>query len=108
MTVWAIAFGGMSASGYVGDSHPGQWMPFWQQACAADKRGACDNLAFLQDGFCQDEGSGWACNEFGNHMARREPTRQRATMAFRTRCTLRVRLAVTTPSPRRAPALIPS
>ena len=88
MTVWAIAFGGMSASGYVGDSHPGQWMPFWQQACAADKRGACDNLMFLQDGFCQD-GSGWACNEFGIQMARREPSRQRAAMAFEPACTLR-------------------
>ncbi|HET9271890.1 MAG TPA: hypothetical protein VFO31_27115 [Vicinamibacterales bacterium] len=88
MTVWAIAFGGMSASGYVGDSHPGQWMPFWQQACAADKRGACENLIFLQDGFCQD-GSGWACNEFGIHLASREPTRQRATMAFERACALR-------------------
>jgi hypothetical protein len=63
-------------------------MPFWQQACAADKRGACDNLAFLQDGFCQD-GSGWACNEFGIHMASRLTTRPRAPMAFERACALR-------------------
>ena len=54
----------MSASGYLGDRHPGQWTPFWQKACAADKRDACLNLYFLQDGFCED-GSGWACNEIG-------------------------------------------
>jgi hypothetical protein len=88
MSVWAVAFIGMSASGYLGDRHPGQWMPFWQQACAADKRGACENLAFLEDGFCQD-GSGWACNEFGIRMAAREATRPRATMAFERACLLR-------------------
>ena len=25
MSVWAVAFGAMSASGYLGDKHPGQW-----------------------------------------------------------------------------------
>ena len=36
MSVWAVAFGAMSASGELGDEHPGQWTPFWEQACAAD------------------------------------------------------------------------
>src|SRR5262245_26126590 len=30
IAVWAVAFGVMSASGYLGDRHPGQWLPFWQ------------------------------------------------------------------------------
>ena len=64
MSVWAVAFAAMSTTGYLGDRHPGQWMPFWQQACAANARGACENLTFLEEGFCQD-GSGWACNEAG-------------------------------------------
>ena len=62
MGVWGLAFGAMSASGKLGDEHPGQWTPFWDQACAADRREACLNLFFLQDGFCTD-GSPWACNE---------------------------------------------
>src|SRR5215471_21086280 len=54
MSVWAIAFGAMSASGYLGDKHPGQWLPFWQKACAADLRSACEDLYFQEDGHCDD------------------------------------------------------
>ena len=88
MAIWALAFGGMSVSGYVGDSHPGQWMPFWQQACAANARGACENLMFLQDGFCQD-GSGWACNELGIKLAEQPGGRGQAGMPFERACVLR-------------------
>jgi hypothetical protein len=63
MSIWALVFAGMSVTGVLDDKHPGQWLPFWQHACARDARDACDNLAFLEDGFCLD-GSGWACNEF--------------------------------------------
>ena len=75
ISVWAVVFVAMSASG-LGDNHPGQWLPFWQQACAADARSACEDLYFLQDGYCED-GSGWACNELGilltEHYANRAP-----------------------------------
>ena len=54
MGVYALAFGAMSASGHLGDEHPGQWTPYWEQACAADKRDACLNLYFLHDGYCAD------------------------------------------------------
>ena len=64
MSIWAIAFAGMSVTGGVGDKHPGQWLPFWQKACAQDARNACDVLVFLEQGLCGD-GSGWACNELG-------------------------------------------
>ena len=52
MGVWGTAFFAMSASGHLGDEHPGQWTPYWEQACAADKRDACLNLYFLHDGYC--------------------------------------------------------
>ena len=32
-----MVFGAMNATGYIGDKHPGQWTPFWEQACAADR-----------------------------------------------------------------------
>ena len=54
----------MSATGGVGDHHPGQWLPFWQRACADDRPGACAYLAARQSGHCAG-GSGWACNETG-------------------------------------------
>jgi len=71
MSLWAIVFGVMSAVQAVGDSHPGQWLPFWQQACKQDRRYACSYLSNVQASFC-DRGSGWACNELGMLQAQRE------------------------------------
>ena len=88
MSVWAVAFAAMSASGYLGDRHPGQWVPFWQKACAADARGACEDLYFLQDGYCED-GSGWACNELGILLAEHYDNRRRAATEFERACGLR-------------------
>jgi hypothetical protein len=64
MSIWAVIFAGMSATQGVGDSHPGQWLPFWRQACEDGRRYACPYLADLDLNFC-DRGSGWACNEAG-------------------------------------------
>jgi hypothetical protein len=64
MSIWAIAFGVMSAAQGVGDSHPGQWLPFWRQACKDGRSYACPYLADLEISFC-NRGSGWACNEAG-------------------------------------------
>jgi hypothetical protein len=88
MSVWAVAFGAMSASGYVGDTHPGQYLPFWQQACAANTRTACEDLYFQQDGYCED-GSGWACNELGILLAGHYANPRRAAMSFDRACGLR-------------------
>jgi hypothetical protein len=85
--VWAVAFGAMSASGYLGDKHPGQWLPFWQKACAAGARSACEDAYFLEDGYCED-GSGWACNELGVLLAEHYGNRRRAAMEFERACTL--------------------
>ena len=62
MAAWAAVFAVMSVTGGVGDGHPGQWLPFWQRACAEDRAGACRYLAARQSGHCA-AGSGWACNE---------------------------------------------
>jgi hypothetical protein len=64
MSIWAAVFITMSAAQGVGDSHPGQWLPFWQQACEDGRAYACPYLADLESKFC-DDGSGWACNEAG-------------------------------------------
>jgi hypothetical protein len=87
MGVWGVAFAAMSASGKLGDEHPGQWTPFWEQACAADRPDACLNLYFLQEGYCAD-GSPWACNEVGILLAERYDNRDRAASAFDRACTL--------------------
>jgi hypothetical protein len=64
MSIWAAVFTAMSATQAVGDSHPGQWLPFWRQACEDGRSYACPYLADLQQSYC-DRGSGWACNEAG-------------------------------------------
>ena len=62
--VWAVVFVAISATGGVGDRHPGQWVPFWQQACEERRPHACGFLAAKQSGLC-NMGSRWACNEAG-------------------------------------------
>ena len=62
--LWGVVFLLMSATQGVGDRHPGQWVPFWQAACAEGSASACGYLADMQSRFC-DSGSGWACNESG-------------------------------------------
>lgn len=87
IAVWASAFAIMSAAQGVGDRHPGQWMPFWQQACGEGRRHACDNLETMQSTFCR-EGSGWACNEFGISQIMRHGDRSGATASFQRSCAL--------------------
>jgi hypothetical protein len=64
MSIWAVVFTVMSATQAVGDSHPGQWLPFWRQACLDGRAYACPYLADMESSFC-NRGSGWACNEAG-------------------------------------------
>jgi len=77
----------MSASGYIGDHHPGQYLPFWQQACAANTRTACEDLYFQEDGYCED-GSAWACNEVGILLAEHYANPRRAVTSFERACRL--------------------
>lgn len=64
MSIWALVFAVMSGAQGVGDSHPGQWLPFWREACNDDRPYACQYLADVESSFCS-RGSGWACNESG-------------------------------------------
>jgi hypothetical protein len=64
MSLWALVFVGMTAAGGVSDDHPGQWLPFWREACRDGRPYACPYLADVSQVFC-DRGSGWACNEAG-------------------------------------------
>jgi hypothetical protein len=64
ITLWTGIFVTMSLTGGVGDSHEGQRVPFWQNGCMTNARGACEKLALILDTHCQ-QGSGWACNEVG-------------------------------------------
>jgi hypothetical protein len=87
MSIWAIAFGVMSAAEGVGDGHRGQWLPFWQQACAHERPYACPYLADMLWTFC-DRGSGWACNESGIFQVQRELDYPRAANSIRRGCKL--------------------
>jgi hypothetical protein len=62
--IWAVVFIGMSAAQAVGDTHRGQWVQFWMQACEEGRSGACRHAAVLTSSYCR-AGSGWACNEYG-------------------------------------------
>ena len=61
---WLLVFSVLSATHSVGDHHPGQFIPFWQQACRAERPHACAYLTNTQLRLCR-AGSGWACNEAG-------------------------------------------
>ena len=62
--LWTIVFTAMSGAGGVGDTHRGQWVTFWERACAEDLPNGCRHFAVLVSTYC-DRGSGWACNEYG-------------------------------------------
>ena len=64
MGMWAALFVVMSVTHAVGDTVPGHWVPFWQQACQERRPYACATLTLLETRYC-DAGSGWACNEMG-------------------------------------------
>ena len=72
MSVWAVVFVAMSAVQGVGDSHPGQWLPFWQQACSDGRPYACSYFERIVSSEC-DRGSDWACSELAILQARAEP-----------------------------------
>jgi hypothetical protein len=64
IAVWTVVFASLSAVQGVGDRHPGQWLPFWRQACDEQRISACQYLSQLYATYCR-AGSGWACNELG-------------------------------------------
>ena len=81
---WTVAFIFMSAAGGVGDAHRGAEVTFWQRACADDLPNGCRHYAVLVSGFCNN-GSGWACNEYGI-LLQPERRPEQADRAFRRGC----------------------
>jgi hypothetical protein len=62
--LWGMLFVLISATGGLGDRHPGQWLPFWQEACRQTRPRACSYVEQFETTLCR-AGSGWACNELG-------------------------------------------
>lgn len=62
-SAWAVVFLALSAVRGVGDDHPGQALPFWQQACEQGSGRACEYLEAMTRIYCSN-GSGWACHEW--------------------------------------------
>ncbi|MEJ2205140.1 MAG: hypothetical protein P8170_13645 [Gemmatimonadota bacterium] len=84
--VWIGVFGVFRAVGVLGDNHPGQYYPFWRDACEAGSARACEYRAFMAFNYC-NRGSGWACNEHGIFLVGRG-RRTQALEAFRQSCEL--------------------
>lgn len=61
-SIWVLVFVGLYSVQGVGDRHPGQYLPFWHEACGAGHARACTYAATLTVVLCR-QGSGWACNE---------------------------------------------
>ncbi|MGD9904062.1 MAG: hypothetical protein AB7U83_11380 [Vicinamibacterales bacterium] len=66
MAVWIVFFAVMTATGRTDGMHPGDALPFWQQACAEGRTRACDRLLRIEAAYCLDN-AGWACNDLGRH-----------------------------------------
>ena len=66
MAVWVVFFGSMAVMGKADGMHPGDSLPFWEQACIEDRPTACNRLIQLEASYCGDN-SAWACNELGGH-----------------------------------------
>ncbi|MEZ4417902.1 MAG: hypothetical protein R3E10_19255 [Gemmatimonadota bacterium] len=62
--IWTLVFVALIGTRALGDRHPGQYLPFWANACAQGSERACDYATFLTLAYCNN-GSGWACNEVG-------------------------------------------
>jgi hypothetical protein len=62
--LWVAVFIALNATQGVGETHRGQYLPFWQKACQSGNERACRYAANLMVIYC-NTGSGWACNEVG-------------------------------------------
>lgn len=82
--IWVVAFTAMLATRGVGYEHPGQSLRFWLDACDAGKARACRYATAMAGIYCND-GSGWACNEWG---IRQRAMGRTAGSAFERACEL--------------------
>lgn len=66
MAAWIVFFGAMTLAGRTDGMHKGDALPFWVDACQADRPQACQRLLRIEGSYCTDN-AGWACNELGRH-----------------------------------------
>jgi len=66
MAVWIVFFAVMTLAGRTDGMHRGDALPFWVEACAANRPQACERLLRIEGSYCTDN-AGWACNELGLH-----------------------------------------
>ena len=102
MAVWATVFVGLSATRGLGDRHPGQWLPFWVQACGNGLPRACAYVANLQSIYC-GAGSGWACNQRGMIDETSAPFERGCRLGFVPACRNIGRVGSASPGFERAP-----
>jgi hypothetical protein len=87
--VWTSIFVVMSATHGIGHASRGYWLPFWEDACQDGRRNGCEKLATLDDTYCHEGDSGWACNDLGILMARgRRDVAVQAPATFQHGCDL--------------------
>ena len=86
-SLWIVTFLAVRSLGGVGDDHPGQYLPFWDQACEVGNERACEHLADMQLVYCARE-SGWACNERGIVLATKLDRADLARVEFQRACAL--------------------
>ena len=95
IAVWILFFVAMAATGRTDGKHTGDSLPFWQQACADERRHACERLLSIEAVYCSDN-SGWACSELGVHYTEGTIERPDSTLAlayFSRACELRFQAA---------------
>ncbi len=98
--IWTTVFIVMSATQGVGDTHRGHWVMFWQQACAEDRPNGCRHFGLMVSTYCNN-GSGWACNEYGV-LIQPQIRPELAANAFRRACDLGFSAGCTNLDPERA------
>jgi len=64
MAIWAVLFTAMSATGFVGHSHPGQFISFWQKACDQRRFNACRTWVHALGTNCRGN-DGASCLAYG-------------------------------------------
>jgi hypothetical protein len=65
IAAWSGVFVTMSTTHSLGHTSRGYWLPSWEDACRDGRRNGCRKLAELDETYCLDGGSGWACNDLG-------------------------------------------
>jgi hypothetical protein len=89
MAVWTLFFITLSSTDQLGHASQGYYVPFWQQACQDGRHNACQKLSELEQTYCRDGESGWACNDLGLLIASgRVGDRSKAESTFRRACDL--------------------